>query len=55
MPAFADIPHPGDQIEAGRPLLTLLVRAESEAACLAELRARAAELDAWLYDNPTVA
>jgi predicted ATP-grasp superfamily ATP-dependent carboligase len=49
MPAFADIPHAGERIEARRPILTLFARASSEAACLAELKAIAADLDRWLF------
>ena len=44
-PDFADIPHPGDVIEAGQPILTILTDADTEAGCLAQLKARAAELD----------
>ncbi|MCZ2342709.1 MAG: ATP-grasp domain-containing protein [Bacteroidales bacterium] len=44
-PDFADIPHPGTRIAPGQPVLTLLAEAESAAACLAQLRARAAECD----------
>ncbi len=44
-PDFADIPHPGDVIEAGQPILTILTDADTEAGCLAKLKARAAELD----------
>jgi predicted ATP-grasp superfamily ATP-dependent carboligase len=44
-PDFADIPHPGDVIEAGQPILTILTDAATEDACLAKLKARAAELD----------
>lgn len=44
-PDYADIPHPGDVIEAGHPVLTILTDADTEDACLAKLKARAAELD----------
>lgn len=44
-PDFADIPHAGDVIEPGQPVLTILTGADSEDACLANLKARAAELD----------
>ena len=33
-PPFADIPHPGTRIKAGRPVLTFFVRAETADACL---------------------
>jgi predicted ATP-grasp superfamily ATP-dependent carboligase len=49
MPAFADIPHPGDRIEARRPILTFFTRASSEAECLAHLQPIADDLDRWLY------
>jgi len=51
MPAFADIPHAGEPIEARRPILTFFARATSEAACLAELKAIAADLDRWLFNR----
>jgi predicted ATP-grasp superfamily ATP-dependent carboligase len=44
-PDFADIPHPGDAIPAGQPVVTLLADGPTEAAVLATLRARAADLD----------
>lgn len=44
-PDFADIPHAGDVIEAGHPVLTILTEAASEADCLHQLQSRAAELD----------
>jgi predicted ATP-grasp superfamily ATP-dependent carboligase len=49
LPAFADVPHPGEPLRRGRPVLTLLCRGGSADACLAELRRRAAEAEAWLY------
>jgi predicted ATP-grasp superfamily ATP-dependent carboligase len=49
LPAFADIPHPGDRIEARRPILTSFTRASSEAECFAQLQAIADDLDRWLY------
>jgi predicted ATP-grasp superfamily ATP-dependent carboligase len=51
MPAFADIPHAGEPIEARRPILTFFARAASEDACLAELKAIAADLDRWLFNR----
>lgn len=44
-PDFADLPHPGDRIEPGQPVLTILTEAATEDECLARLRSRAAELD----------
>jgi predicted ATP-grasp superfamily ATP-dependent carboligase len=49
MPAFADIPHAGEPIEARRPVLTFFARAASEDACLAKLKSIAADLDRWLF------
>jgi len=49
MPAFADIPYPGEGIDRGRPILTCLARAESPAGCEQELRQIAQELDRWLF------
>jgi predicted ATP-grasp superfamily ATP-dependent carboligase len=51
-PDFADVPHPGEVIEAGHPVLTILTEADTEAACLARLQSRAAELDR-LFGFPT--
>jgi predicted ATP-grasp superfamily ATP-dependent carboligase len=51
MPDFADIPHPGERIAAGRPILTFFVRAESAAACIGKLRAIARHLDHWLFER----
>ncbi|MBY0523645.1 MAG: ATP-grasp domain-containing protein [Gemmataceae bacterium] len=49
LPAFADIPHAGTPIKAGRPVLTFFARAGSVAACMAALRATAADLDRSLF------
>lgn len=51
-PDFADIPHPGEAIEAGQPVVTLLADGPTEAAVLATLKARAADLDR-LFGVPT--
>jgi predicted ATP-grasp superfamily ATP-dependent carboligase len=48
-PAFADIPHPGTRIKAGRPVLSFFVRADDPDACLDALRRTAAELDRRLF------
>lgn len=47
-PDFADVPHPGEVIEAGHPVLTILTEADTEAECLSRLQSRAAELDRLL-------
>lgn len=51
-PDFADIPRPGDVIEHGQPVVTLLAEGATEAAVLATLKARAADLDR-LFGVPT--
>jgi len=45
LPEFADLPHAGDRIEAGRPILTVFSQAATVAACRADLAARAAEVE----------
>jgi predicted ATP-grasp superfamily ATP-dependent carboligase len=49
LPAFADIPHAGEQIDAGRPILTFFARGDSLAACEETLRRTALDLDRWLF------
>lgn len=49
MPPFADIPPPGQHIEAGRPILTYFVRAASVEDCRRALRGIAADLNAILF------
>ena len=49
LPAFADIPHAGERIEKGRPILTFFARADSEDGCMGKLRAIARHLDRWLF------
>ena len=51
MPAFADIPHAGQHIEAGRPILTIFARAACVVECKTELWRAAAELEHWLYSR----
>ncbi|MEO2089114.1 MAG: ATP-grasp domain-containing protein [Gemmataceae bacterium] len=51
-PDYADIPEPGALIEPGQPVLTIFAEADSEAACVAELKRRAAGLD-QLFGIPT--
>jgi predicted ATP-grasp superfamily ATP-dependent carboligase len=48
-PAFADIPHAGQDIEAGQPILTFFARAASVAGCTEALRRCAADLDRQLF------
>jgi predicted ATP-grasp superfamily ATP-dependent carboligase len=45
LPGFADIPHPGEHIEVGRPVLTCFAQADTVAACQDALRQMATELD----------
>jgi predicted ATP-grasp superfamily ATP-dependent carboligase len=49
LPAFADVPHAGETIDAGRPVLTFFARGGSVAACLDQLRQTATDLDQWLF------
>jgi predicted ATP-grasp superfamily ATP-dependent carboligase len=39
-----DVPHPGETVEAGHPLCTVLAQAPDRAACLAALRAETARV-----------
>jgi uncharacterized protein len=41
-PDFADVPNPGEIIEEGAPIMTVLAEGATEAECLAELQRRAA-------------
>ena len=45
LPEFADIPAPGEAIEAGSPVLTFFTSAPSAEECRRRLQSRAAELD----------
>jgi predicted ATP-grasp superfamily ATP-dependent carboligase len=49
MPAFADIPHAGERIEKGKPILTFFARADSVAGCTDALKQIAAEVGRWLF------
>ena len=49
LPAFADIPAPGEPIKAGWPVLTFFARAPTEEACLQKLQQIAKDLDRWLF------
>jgi predicted ATP-grasp superfamily ATP-dependent carboligase len=46
---FADIPHAGQPINAGRPILTFFARADTVSGCLDRLRQIAVDLDARLW------
>jgi predicted ATP-grasp superfamily ATP-dependent carboligase len=46
---FADLPHAGERIETGQPIVTLFARGATEANCLDELHARVQSLDRWLF------
>ena len=48
-PPFADIPHPGMVIKAGKPILTFFVQGDGAEDCLDALRRGAAELDRILF------
>jgi predicted ATP-grasp superfamily ATP-dependent carboligase len=48
LPAFADIPRPGEPIKAGRPILTFFARGGSVADCTESLHQIARDLDRWL-------
>jgi predicted ATP-grasp superfamily ATP-dependent carboligase len=45
MPDFADIPAPGQNIQAGRPILTFFSRSESVDGCMDNLKHIARDLD----------
>jgi predicted ATP-grasp superfamily ATP-dependent carboligase len=49
MPLHADIPAPGERIEAGQPIVTLLARGSTLEACEETLRQRAGDLDRRLF------
>jgi predicted ATP-grasp superfamily ATP-dependent carboligase len=49
IPLFADIPHAGEFIERGKPVITLFACAHSAGACLDNLRRTAAALDRGLF------
>jgi uncharacterized protein len=46
---FADLPDPGQMIEAGRPVLTFFARASTVSDCQAALRRIAVDIDGALY------
>jgi predicted ATP-grasp superfamily ATP-dependent carboligase len=49
LPAFADIPAPGQDTPAGWPVLTFFARADTEESCLQALQQIAKTLDRWLF------
>jgi len=49
LPPFADIPHAGEVIDRGQPILTVLARADGVDRCLDDLRQRVHALDHWLF------
>jgi predicted ATP-grasp superfamily ATP-dependent carboligase len=51
MPDFADIPHEGEWLEEGKPVLSLFAAAATVARCLGALRQAAADLDRRLFDR----
>jgi uncharacterized protein len=50
LPEFADIPHPGEILDGGRPVLTFFARAATVDDCVDRLRAIAGELDRRLFE-----
>jgi predicted ATP-grasp superfamily ATP-dependent carboligase len=46
---YADIPHPGDRIEKGHPILTLFASAEDPQTCLEQLQEKAAFVESRLF------
>jgi predicted ATP-grasp superfamily ATP-dependent carboligase len=49
LPAFADIPSPGEPVRAGQPVLTFFAAADTLAACVARLQETALDLDRRLF------
>jgi predicted ATP-grasp superfamily ATP-dependent carboligase len=49
MPAFADLPHVGERLESGRPVLTLFCRCTTFEGCLLRLKEIVADAERWLY------
>jgi predicted ATP-grasp superfamily ATP-dependent carboligase len=49
MPAFADVPRPGQPIRGGAPILTLLTNGDSPRHCLETLKEIARDLDRRLF------
>jgi len=51
VPAFADIPAAGQEMAAGRPILTFFARGNSPDACFDSLQQTAADLDRRLFGD----
>lgn len=51
LPPFADIPHAGERIERGRPILTMFASAASVSACTDSLHMTARDLDRWFFGD----
>jgi predicted ATP-grasp superfamily ATP-dependent carboligase len=49
LPWLADIPHRGEVIQAGRPILTVFAAGDTEVACERQLRERIAEVESLAY------
>jgi uncharacterized protein len=49
--SFADIPHAGQAIDRGQPVMTVFGRADSIAGCLDALEAKAQDLNCFLLKN----
>jgi predicted ATP-grasp superfamily ATP-dependent carboligase len=49
LPWLADIPHSGEVIQAGRPILTVFAAGDTEIACERQLRERIAEVESLSY------
>jgi len=49
LPAFADIPHAGEPIEARKPILTFFASGNSVAQCFEALKWIAVDLERWLF------
>jgi predicted ATP-grasp superfamily ATP-dependent carboligase len=52
LPRFADIPEPGEPMEAGSPVLTFFVSGSSAEECRDRLQSRAVELDRF-FSSPS--
>jgi predicted ATP-grasp superfamily ATP-dependent carboligase len=48
---YADIPHPGERIPRGRPVLTVFASASSDEECMQQLREKVQALDRWLWER----
>jgi hypothetical protein len=50
-PSLADVPTAGTPIDAGRPILTFFAEGSTLGDVEARLRARAAELERFIYED----